>query len=136
MGYAHQANLLNKRAFPGTKVNEDMLWLVRWAPNLVNPNFWRKTWMEIKLGWRLLGDGRVSLPLKIFPVLIALYLLSPIDLIPGFLPIIGQLDDIGLLLIGLSAFIRLAPDDVVAEYRKELEGMTSIELGQPQPPGS
>jgi uncharacterized membrane protein YkvA (DUF1232 family) len=80
-----------------------------------------------------MGDGRVSLPLKIFPVLIALYLLSPLDLIPGFLPLIGQLDDVGLLLIGLSTFIRLAPDEVVAEYREELEGGSPGEVNKLQP---
>ena len=110
-----------------------MLWLIRWAPNLVNPNYWKKTWLELNLGWRLMGDGRVSLPLKILPVLIALYLLSPLDLIPGFLPVIGQLDDVGLMLIGLSTFIRLAPAKVVDEYRKELEGINIGEPAQLQP---
>lgn len=52
----------------------------------------------------------------------AIYLLSPLDLIPDFLPVIGQLDDFGLLLMALSAFIRLAPDDVVHEYLPQ--GMT------------
>ncbi|MFN2137928.1 MAG: YkvA family protein [Candidatus Promineifilaceae bacterium] len=93
---------------------------MRWIPSLVNPNFWRKTWYEMRVGWQLLRDGRVPLPLKVLPVLIILYLLSPLDLIPGFLPVVGQLDDLGLLLIGLSTFIRLAPPDVVAEYRARL----------------
>lgn len=39
----------------------------------------------------------------------AIYLLSPLDLIPDFLPVIGQM-------LAPSAFIRLAPDDVVHEY--------------------
>ena len=99
-----------------------MLWLMRWLPNLVNPNYWKKSWLEVRLGWRLMGDRRVPLALKILPVLIALYLLSPLDLIPGFLPVVGQLDDFGLLMIGLGAFIRLAPDAVVDQYRRELVG--------------
>ena len=49
-------------------------------------------------------------------LLVAIYLLSPLDLIPGFLPVIGQLDDFGLLLVTLSTFIRLAPDEVVKQY--------------------
>ncbi len=73
-------------------------------------------WEEIKLVGQLMSDPRVPLYLKVFPVLVAVYLLSPLDLIPGFLPIIGQLDDFGLLVISLSTFIRLAPPEVVEDY--------------------
>lgn len=105
-----------------------MLLTLRALPNLVNPNYWKKMWAEIALVWQLMADGRVPIYLKIIPVLVALYLLSPIDLIPGFLPIIGQLDDFGLLLVGLSTFIRLAPEDVIEDYlpeNVELEGKTT-----------
>lgn len=37
------------------------------------------------------------------------YVLSPIDLIPGFIPVIGQLDDAAVLLLSLRATLRLAP---------------------------
>lgn len=76
-------------------------------------------WIEIKLALQLIVDRRVPIYLKILPFLVGLYLLSPLDLIPGFLPVIGQLDDFALLIIGVSVFIRLAPDDVVAEYLPE-----------------
>jgi uncharacterized membrane protein YkvA (DUF1232 family) len=105
-----------------------MLLALRVLPNLLNPNYWKKMWAEIALVWQLMRDGRVPIYLKIIPVLVALYLLSPLDLIPGFLPIIGQLDDFGLLLVGLSTFIRLAPKDVIEEYLPkdiELEGQTA-----------
>lgn len=105
-----------------------MLNSLRLLPNLVNPGYWRKMGAEIKLVGQLMKDGRVPLYIKVFPVLVALYLLSPFDLIPGFLPIIGQLDDFGLLVISLSAFIRLAPAEVVADYLPqdiELEGQIS-----------
>jgi uncharacterized membrane protein YkvA (DUF1232 family) len=97
-----------------------MLWVLRWIPMLVNPNYWKKMWVELRLARRLLTDSRVPLPLKALPILIGLYLLSPLDLIPGFLPIVGQLDDFGLLMIGLSTFIRLAPKEVVSTYRAQL----------------
>lgn len=105
-----------------------MLLSLKSLPSLVNPNYWKKMWAEIKLVWQLLADGRVPIYLKIIPVLVGLYLLSPIDLIPGFLPIIGQLDDFGLLLVGLSTFIRLTPAEVIEEYlpaEVELEGKTT-----------
>lgn len=105
-----------------------MLLALKFLPNLVNPHYWKKMWAEIKLVGQLMSDGRVPIYLKIIPFLVGLYLLSPIDLIPSFLPIIGQLDDFGLLLVGLSTFIRLAPTDAVEDYLPadiELEGKTT-----------
>ena len=105
-----------------------MLWSLKIIPSLVNPNYWRKMWAEIKLVWQLMFDGRVPFYLKIIPFIVALYLLSPLDLIPGFIPVIGQLDDFGLLLIGLSTFIRLAPAEVIDDYlpeQVEIEGKTT-----------
>lgn len=93
-----------------------MLASLRILPNLVSPKYWKEMWAQIKLVGQLMKDGRVPLHIKSLPILVAIYLLSPLDLIPGFLPVIGQLDDFGLLLMGLSAFIRLAPDEVVKEY--------------------
>ncbi|MCA9917202.1 MAG: DUF1232 domain-containing protein [Anaerolineales bacterium] len=94
-----------------------MLQSLRLLPNMVNPNYWKKTWTEIKLVGQLMKDGRVPMYIKVLPVVVTLYLISPFDLIPGFLPVIGQLDDFGLLLMSLSAFIRLAPPEVVDEYK-------------------
>ncbi|MCB8924735.1 MAG: DUF1232 domain-containing protein [Ardenticatenaceae bacterium] len=93
-----------------------MLLSLRVLPNLVNPHYWKKIWTEIKLVGQLMKDGRVPIYAKVLPVVVGLYLLSPFDLIPGFLPVIGQLDDFGLLLMGLSTFIRLAPAEVIEEY--------------------
>ena len=47
---------------------------------------------------------------------IAGYLVFPIDIIPDFIPVIGQLDDLGVLIFGLDFFIRNAPKDVVEEH--------------------
>jgi uncharacterized membrane protein YkvA (DUF1232 family) len=96
-----------------------MLFSLRLLPNLVSPHYWKKMWTEIKLVWRLMKDKRVPFYLKAIPLIVALYLLMPFDLIPGFIPIIGQLDDLSILLLGLSAFVRLAPADVVDEYTPE-----------------
>ena len=93
-----------------------MLLSLRILPNLVNPHYWKKIWAEIKLVGQLMKDRRVPIYTKVLPVLVAVYLISPFDLIPGFLPVIGQLDDFGLLLVTLSTFIRLAPAEVIEEY--------------------
>ena len=50
-------------------------------------------------------------------VAVILYVLSPIDLVPGFLvPVFGQLDDATLLMLGAYLFIRWSPPEVVAEH--------------------
>lgn len=96
-----------------------MLLGLKMIPNLFNPSYWRKIFTEIVLVWKLMGDSRVSKVHKLIPLLVALYMVSPLDLIPGFIPVIGQLDDFGLLLVGLSTFIRLVPDEVVADYKPD-----------------
>lgn len=74
-----------------------------------------------QLVWRLLCDRRVSLPTKlIIPGVIGLYLLSPVDAMPDLLPLLGQLDDIAVLMIGVALFIEMAPRYVVEEHRAAL----------------
>ena len=60
-------------------------------------------------------DTRVSIPAKIIIGLVVAYALSPIDLIPDFIPIIGYLDDLILLPLGIWLSIRLIPQKVWSE---------------------
>ncbi len=72
---------------------------------------------DMVLAGRLLFDSRVSRGAKLIPLVLCLYILSPVDLIPEvFLPF-GILDDITLFLVGLQVFIHSAPPDVRDEYR-------------------
>ena len=48
---------------------------------------------------------------------VAAYALSPIDLIPDFIPVLGLLDDAVLLPLGIALALRLIPSDVIAECR-------------------
>ena len=50
------------------------------------------------------------------------YALSPIDLIPDFIPVLGHLDDLVLLPLGLWCLIRMLPEDVRRECREKAEG--------------
>ena len=83
---------------------------------------------EVSLVWHMVRDPRVPLYIKIIPALATVYLVMPVDLIPGFLPIIGQLDDLAILTLALQAFVRLAPDAVVEEYRQKLLGATAVHV--------
>ncbi|EIJ39300.1 hypothetical protein JoomaDRAFT_2312 [Galbibacter orientalis DSM 19592] len=60
-------------------------------------------------------DKRTPWYAKALIFVIIAYALSPIDLIPDFIPIIGYLDDLILLPIGIYLAFRLIPDDVKAE---------------------
>lgn len=89
-----------------------------------------------QLVWRLLKDPRVPLPVKlILPSVVGLYLLSPIDAMPDVLPLLGQLDDIAVLLAGVAIFIEMCPKDIVEEHRAALlreatGGRTSVRDGE------
>lgn len=91
-------------------------------PNIFRIAYWRRIVQELSLAWRLVRDPRVPLLLKVIPALVALYLIVPVDLIPGWLPVIGQLDDLAVLALGMGLFTRLAPKDVVADYERMYAG--------------
>src|SRR5262245_30554497 len=62
-------------------------------------------------------DPRTPWYAKALALAVAGYALSPIDLIPDFIPVLGYLDDVILVPLGILAVIRLVPDDVMAESR-------------------
>ncbi|MGC5325518.1 YkvA family protein [Brevibacillus sp. SYSU BS000544] len=62
---------------------------------------------------------RVPLYAKIFTLLVVAYACSPIDLIPDFIPVLGLLDDIILVPLGIYFAIRMIPADVLAECRAQ-----------------
>ncbi|MDH2382347.1 YkvA family protein [Bradyrhizobium sp. CER78] len=64
-------------------------------------------------------DPRVPWYAKAVAIAVAAYALSPIDLIPDFIPVLGYLDDLILLPLGIWLAIALVPDEVMAECRAE-----------------
>ncbi|MFZ3054901.1 MAG: YkvA family protein [Minisyncoccales bacterium] len=72
----------------------------------------------LKLAYK---DPRVPRVAKIFSGIIIAYALSPIDLIPDFIPIIGYLDDLIIVPIGISLALKMIPKDILNEYKKKLE---------------
>ena len=60
---------------------------------------------------------------KILAVITIAYALSPIDLIPDFIPVLGYLDDLIILPVLVALTIRCIPKDTFERYRKEAEGM-------------
>ena len=62
-------------------------------------------------------DPRVPWYARLFAAMVVGYAFSPIDLIPDFIPILGYLDDLLLLPLGIALAIRLLPPAVLAERR-------------------
>lgn len=64
-------------------------------------------------------DSRVPWYAKVFAVLIMGYVLSPIDLIPDFIPVIGYVDDFILVPVAIILLIKMIPKEVMEECREE-----------------
>ena len=80
-----------------------------------------------QLAWRLYSDPRVSTVLKaLLPISALAYFIIPIDLLPDFIPFVGQLDDLAIILLLVRLFVSLAPPDVVAEYRNPGAGGPTV----------
>jgi len=62
-------------------------------------------------------DPRVPWYAKAVAISIAAYALSPIDLIPDFIPVLGYLDEAIILPLGVALVVRLIPPDIMAEHR-------------------
>jgi uncharacterized membrane protein YkvA (DUF1232 family) len=73
--------------------------------------------IEVLALWLAARDPRVGLAAKWLAALVAAYALSPIDLIPDFIPVLGLLDDLLLVPLGIWLAIRLIDPAVMAELR-------------------
>ncbi|QYD68772.1 DUF1232 domain-containing protein [Paraburkholderia edwinii] len=62
-------------------------------------------------------DPRVPWYAKALALCVAGYALSPIDLIPDFIPVLGYLDDVILVPLGIWAVVKLIPTSILAEHR-------------------
>jgi uncharacterized membrane protein YkvA (DUF1232 family) len=69
--------------------------------------------------WIAARDPRVPWYAKVVAAATAAYALSPIDLIPDFIPVIGYLDDLLIVPLGIALTIRLIPDGLMQEFRDE-----------------
>ena len=68
--------------------------------------------------WFALRDPRTPWAARVVGALVVAYALSPIDLIPDFIPVLGLLDDLILLPLGIALCIRLIPADVFEDARR------------------
>jgi uncharacterized membrane protein YkvA (DUF1232 family) len=62
-------------------------------------------------------DPRVPLLAKALLGMAAVYVISPIDIIPDVLPVLGQVDDLAIISLALEGFLRICPTPAVAFHR-------------------
>ncbi|MBI5650546.1 MAG: DUF1232 domain-containing protein [Chloroflexi bacterium] len=72
----------------------------------------------LQLVWRLLNDARVSLFPKLIVPAALVYVISPIDVLPDVILGLGQLDDLGVIALGIALFIEFCPRAIVEEHRR------------------
>ena len=95
------------------------------------PSLFRTLVSHVGLTMRLLREPAVPVLTKVLPFLALLYVISPLDFVPDFLPVLGQLDDLGVVLLALEGFTRLCPTEAVEFHRAAMaQGRTY----DPMPP--
>ena len=92
-------------------------------------------WRTGRLALRLLRDSRVPMAAKFIFGATVLYLVSPLDVVPDWLPVIGQADDLMVLLAGLNLFLRSCPRWLVYEHEDALDGRPTPEFSAPRREG-
>ena len=78
--------------------------------------------------WIAARDPRTPRLARFIAAALAAYAFSPIDLIPDFIPVLGYLDELLILPLGIAAAIRLIPPDLMSEFRAQ----AAISLQQPE----
>ena len=92
------------------------------TPTVYNDNIFRSLVRQLRLAWRLFLDPRVHWMTKALPLISAIYVISPVDFIPGaVLPFVGTMDDLAVAFFGLKLFIEFSPASIVQEHLRQLQ---------------
>ncbi len=86
-----------------------------------------------RLMFRLMLDRRVPLWTKLIPVVALVYLVSPFDIVHDMIPVLGRIDDLLAIVLGVLVFLVAAPYDVVVEH---IRGRRADDEGRGEPPDS
>lgn len=83
----------------------------------------KKLKTDIPAVFLALKDKKTPWYAKAFAALTVAYALSPIDLVPDFIPFLGYLDDLIILPLLVALTVKFIPNDTFSEYRKQAENM-------------
>src|ERR1700719_3821442 len=85
---------------------------------LRNLKIWARTLIrDVHAIYLAARDPRVPWYARVLATAVAGYALSPIDLIPDFIPVIGYLDDLIIVPLGIALVVRLIPQPIMSEHR-------------------
>lgn len=76
---------------------------------------------DVLMLWLAARDLRTPWQAKLLAGMVAAYALSPIDLIPDFIPLLGYLDDVVLVPVGIWLTVKMIPAALVVELRARAE---------------
>lgn len=99
-----------------------LAWITKWAISLKR---------QVMVLWFCCQHPRTPGFAKALAVVVVAYALSPIDLIPDFIPILGYLDDAVLLPLGIWLVLRLIPKDVLEECQQQAEAREASRTPRP-----
>ena len=77
--------------------------------------------LDVATLWLAARDERVPWYAKALAGLVAAYALSPIDLIPDFIPVLGYLDDLLIVPLGILLAVKLIPTELMVEFRERAD---------------
>jgi len=83
----------------------------------------RRIKRDVVAVWFAARDPKAPVVARILAVVVAAYALSPIDLIPDFLPVLGYLDDLLIVPLGLMLVLRLLPPEVLVASRAKANAL-------------
>lgn len=83
----------------------------------------------VRFAAAMVKDDNVPVKAKAALVLGGSYVVSPIDLIPGLIPILGQIDDLMVMMAALGAAARLTPPDIVERHMKAVD-LTEVDMAR------
>ena len=90
----------------------------------------RKLKDELLVLWFCRSHPDTPLAAKLLAILVVAYAFSPIDLIPDFIPILGHLDDVILVPLGIWLVLKLIPTHVLADSREKAEAWVAARKNQ------
>jgi len=98
---------------------------------LLRPRLLKALVFEVRLAWRLLREPRVPLLAKAVVPIAVLYFVSPVDLVPDFFPVVGEMDDLVVAFGALKMFLQFCPPAAEAFHRAALEARRPFSRMEP-----
>jgi uncharacterized membrane protein YkvA (DUF1232 family) len=84
----------------------------------------RSLWRSGRVAWRLLCDPRTPTADKVFLFGAIALIVSPMNWIPNFIPILGQMEDLALLTLAVNLFLKRVPGELRLKHESALEFAT------------